>query len=61
MTEGGANPNQRVTFTSLADTTVGGNTLGPGANTTPRAGDWGGIVFRNFTQQGREIVARAQT
>ena len=45
---GGANPNDRVVFTSFADDTVSGDTNRDGAGTTPRGGDWGGIVFRNF-------------
>jgi hypothetical protein len=50
---GGPNPNDRVTFTSYANDAVAGDTNNDGANTTARAGDWGGVVFRNFRQQGR--------
>jgi large repetitive protein len=39
-----ANP---VTFTSYNDASVGGATNG-NPDTTPSAGDWGGIVFRNY-------------
>ena len=38
-----------VTFTSYNDTTVGGATNN-NPDTTPRAGDWGGIVFRNYDE-----------
>jgi len=50
---GGINPNDRVTFTSYADDTVGGDTNHNGANSVPHGGDWGGVVFRNFDQAGR--------
>ncbi len=50
---GGAGSGQQVTFTSYADDSVGGDTNHDAANTQPRAGDWGGIVFRNFDQQDR--------
>ena len=50
---GGANPNSQVNFTSYANDAVAGDTNGDGSNTVPRAGDWGGIVFRNFDQSGR--------
>ena len=47
---GGANPNDRVTFTSYADDSVAGDTNNNGTDTKPAGGDWGGIVFRNFDQ-----------
>ncbi|WP_165073598.1 hypothetical protein [Paludisphaera rhizosphaerae] len=39
----------RVNFTSYNDASVGGATNG-NPNTTPRAGDWGGIVYRSYNQ-----------
>ena len=42
-----------VTFTSYADDSVAGDTNGDGSNTTPHAGDWGGIVYRSFDQVNR--------
>jgi hypothetical protein len=56
MALGGPNPSQEVYFTSYADDSVGGPSRPPGDNTPPQAGDWGGIVFRNFMQQGRTDV-----
>ena len=40
--------NNQVTFTSYNDSSVGTGT-GPVDN-TPRGGDWGGIVFRNYDE-----------
>lgn len=45
---GGANPRDRVVFTSYADDTVSGDNNNDGSSTVPRGGDWGGIVYRNF-------------
>ncbi|MFO0910304.1 MAG: hypothetical protein U0794_18500 [Isosphaeraceae bacterium] len=53
QTLGGPNPNQTVNFTSYNDDTINGDTNRDGQNTQPRAGDWGGVVFRNFTQANR--------
>src|SRR5262249_20569364 len=53
MTVSGSNLNQRVHFTSFAADTIGGDTNHDGSTSVARAGDWGGIVFRNFQQQGR--------
>jgi len=46
---GGANPSQQVTFTSYKDSSVGGSTNGD-PTSAPLPGDYGGIVFRNFSQ-----------
>ena len=40
-------PSEPVTFTSYNDATIGGDTNN-NQITTPRPGDWGGIVFRNY-------------
>ena len=40
---------QPVTFTSYNDATIGGATNNNPV-TTPRGGDWGGIVFRNYDE-----------
>jgi hypothetical protein len=48
QTLGGPNPNARVTFTSFADDSIGGDSNNNGADTPPLGGDWGGIVLRNF-------------
>ena len=37
-------PDHQVIFTSINDESVGGDTTAP--PTTPRAGDWGGLIFR---------------
>ena len=46
---GGPNAAQAVIVTSYKDSTVGGVTNGD-PNSTPAAGDYGGLVFRNFSQ-----------
>lgn len=55
--EGGADPSQRVNFTSFSDDSVGGDTNGDGApgagGNAPGGGDWGAVVFRNYDQTGR--------
>lgn len=60
---GGFNAEDRVTFTSFSDDSVGGDTNGDGLNgdgglaeqggRDPQGADWGGLIFRNFTQLGR--------
>ena len=46
---GGANPGQAVVITSYKDSSVGGVSNGD-PNSAPAPGDYGGIVFRNFSQ-----------
>jgi hypothetical protein len=50
---GGANPGQQVIFTSYSNDAVSGDSNHDTTNTTPRGGDWGGILFRNFDQTNR--------
>ncbi|WP_169980340.1 S8 family serine peptidase [Tautonia rosea] len=45
---GGTNPGETVFITSYLDDSIGGDTNRDRTNTTPRGGDWGGIVFRNY-------------
>src|SRR5207248_6860376 len=47
--EANGTPTQPVTFTSYNDASIGGQTNGNPV-TTPRGGDWGGIVFRNYDE-----------
>ena len=53
----GGNNAGRVHFTSFSDDSVGGDTNKDGISgqggREPQGGDWGGIVLRNFRQQGR--------
>ena len=49
QTLGGPNPNDKVTFTSFADSSVGGVSNGD-PTSTPHGGDWGGIVLRNYDE-----------
>ena len=46
---GGPNSYQGVTITSYKDSSIGGATNGD-PNSTPAPGDYGGIVFRNYSQ-----------
>ena len=39
------NATHRITFTSIKDDTIGGDTNGDGGNTAPQKGNWGGIYF----------------
>ncbi len=43
-------PTNPVTFTSYNDASIGGATNN-NPDTHPYAGDWGGIVFRNYDEQ----------
>ncbi len=58
---GGPNPADQVVFTSYADDSVGGDTNGDGADSSPLGGDWGGIVLRNFddTSNGGRPIPEA--
>ena len=48
-TLGGPNPNDKVTFTSYSDSSVGGVSNGD-PSSVPRGGDWGGVVFRSYDE-----------
>ena len=62
----GGTGGDRVHFTSFSDDTIGGDTNKDGLNgqgglpeqggRDPQGGDWGGIVLRNFNQQGRSAT-----
>ncbi|MDR3620298.1 MAG: S8 family serine peptidase, partial [Paludisphaera borealis] len=47
--QGGTTASQQVNFTSYNDASIGGATNN-NPNTNPRAGDWGGIVFRSYNE-----------
>ncbi|HZW35120.1 MAG TPA: S8 family serine peptidase, partial [Isosphaeraceae bacterium] len=47
--EANGTPTNPVTFTSYNDASIGGATNG-NPDTTPRGGDWGGIIFRNYDE-----------
>ena len=46
---GGSTPAQQVNFTSYNDASIGGASNN-NPDTTPRAGDWGGIVMRSYDE-----------
>ena len=46
---GGSTPSQQVNFTSYNDASIGGASNN-NPDTTPRAGDWGGIVLRSYDE-----------
>ena len=52
---GQATSSQQVNFTSYNDASIGGVSNGNPV-TTPRAGDWGGIVFRSYDQAAQPTV-----
>jgi len=46
---GGSTPSTQVNFTSYNDASIGGASNN-NPDTTPRPGDWGGIVFRSYDE-----------
>ena len=55
---GGANPSQQVIVTSYFDSSAGGNTANAGFGAVANAGDFGGILLRNYddtSNGGRSI------
>ena len=54
---GGSTPTQTVYFTSYKNDAIGGDTNHDASNTAPAGGDWGGLVFRNFDEQGTSTVS----
>ena len=55
-----ARPSNPVNFTSYNDATIGGATNN-NPDTTPNAGDWGGIVFRNYDQAAHAHGRRSRS
>ncbi len=55
QTLGGPNPSQQVIFTSYADASLAGTPTN-GSGVPPQPGDWGGIVFRNYNEVGRNVA-----
>ncbi|WP_435005816.1 Ig-like domain-containing protein [Tundrisphaera lichenicola] len=56
---GGSNPGQGVTITSYKDSTIGGVTNGD-PSTVGAPGDYGGILFRNYSQANRNTLFPGQ-
>ena len=57
---GGPSVATQVNITSFNDDSVGGDTNGDGSDSTPRGGDFGGLVFRNYDQSNRTSLFAGQ-
>lgn len=51
---------ETITFTSLKDDNIGGDTNGDGVNTNPTRGIWRGIVYLGATYNAENLMNRVQ-